>query len=202
MRRMARPTLCLLLAACTWVDDEADRERRDNDGDGMPMTADCNDEDASITSLPAADDVIGCGEVVTATVLGADALSTSTCLHPLRDGEELAQYGSQEDLWSLSLARDQRATVRLVPGAGFTQADEAPGGGPIDLDLAGIVLWAWPNGYCARDGCTLGLPLTGPSGAIDREVTLSLDGADADAFVLVVSASRGSGYELSVSCTP
>jgi len=202
VRRMVRPTVCLLLAACTWIDDEADRERRDRDGDGMPMTADCNDEDASITSLPVADEVIGCGEVVATTVLGADALSTSTCLHPLRDGEELAQYGSQEDLWSLSLARDQRATVRLVPGAGFTQADDAPGGEPIDLDLAGIVLWAWPEGDCARDGCTLGLPLTQASGALDREVTLSVDGSDADRFVLVVSAARGSAYELSVSCTP
>jgi len=202
--------LPLLAVGCEWIDDEADRERRDNDGDGLSLLDDCNDADARIGRLPAADAELVCDEVVSASVSGADRLATSTCLHPLRNGEELLLYGPAEDLWSLTLPTTGEVVVRLTPAPGFSQRppghgddDDDDDEGSLDLELAGAVLWAWPEGTCPREHCHIATPLADAasgrlSGRADPEVRF--DGQAGERWVLVVSAARGSGYTLTVDC--
>lgn len=186
------------VASCTWIDDEADRARRDRDGDGVPMSEDCNDENGSVAALPKPDQVIACGEVVEAEVSRAERLGTSTCLHPLRSGEELAQYGPNEDLWSLTVEGDGEVDVVLSPRDDFTQTAV-----DFDLDLAGVVLWAWPEGDCPREHCNLGLPLANAdNGRLPGPASVRFDAGDASEWVLVVTAAAGSGYTLSVACPP
>jgi len=201
---MSRCLPLLLLAACQWIDDEADRERRDSDGDGLSLHDDCNDDDAAIGELPAPDAALACDEVVSASVSGADRLFASTCLHPLRHGEELLLYGPQEDLWSLDLPTDGLVEVRLVPAPGFTQDGPGRDGEPTDIEVAGVVLWAWPEGRCPRESCHLGAPLTDPeTGTLAGrgEPVVRFEGRAGERWIIVVSAKSGSGYDLVVECS-
>ncbi len=159
------------------------------------MSEDCNDANDSLAALPVPRAVVACGEVVEAEVSGADLLNTSTCLHPLRSGEELAPYGPREDLWSLTVEGDGEVDVELTPRDRFTQAD-----GAFDLDLAGVVLWSWPAGDCPREHCNLGFPMANvDNGRLPGPASVRFDASD---WVLVVTAAAGSGYSLSVVCPP
>lgn len=188
-----------LASGCEWIDDEEDRERRDNDEDGLPLTEDCNDQRAAVGLLPDPERVLPCGEPSPGVVQGADRLGVSTCIHPLTSDSELAEYGALEDLWALEVPSSGVVTVRLSPEPGFTQATGQGDEGP-ELDLARIVLWAWPEGTCPRDHCNLGLPLALESGALNVDAEVRFEAQAGSDWVLVVSAAEGSEYTLLADC--
>jgi hypothetical protein len=214
--------VALLAAGCTFVNTSDMRERTDGDGDGTPLTADCNDAPTNLESRS--------GQV--STMASAQALQDagSGCAADLVCGETVTCLLDTERVLATSLCADPGNPNAVLSFGAHSRIHRfvAPAEGEVEVVLAGddyqeilyvvddedvlpeIALMVNRGRTCELDACTLGYPLRvgvdeddGGSNLVDgpREASAWFT-ADADeVFYVVASGPRANlAYTLQVRC--
>lgn len=194
---MVRALPLFLASGCIVVSEETLLERFDADADGVPVEADCNDEDASVSRLPAPDDPLTCNSTTDVVLRGEDdpgTLDILPCAHP-QDPDALIQVGSRQRLYALEPGVETRVDVSLQLG-GYVLFEGVEPVAPV----AGLV--ANRGGVCGQDACELGFPLVAPDDdaqTAEFNASVSFTSSATDTWYLVVTGFEGAGT-LDVRC--
>lgn len=180
-----------VLSGCTWVGAAEEEQRLDNDGDGVPVRVDCNDDRAAVVDLDAWTGELRCGETVHGDLAdGVDRLEVVNCRHPLYPTEDLVRLAEVEDAWRLRSDVPTDVTVTL-DAPGFVWSPDADG----------IALIAVRGPTCEVGACVVGLPIDLEVSDGSTSAHVSFHGDAAEAWYVVVSGDpRSAGYDLTARC--
>jgi hypothetical protein len=191
----------VLLTACTWIDDEDGR--LDQDGDGIPVELDCNDEDPEFSVLGGWAGELHCGDSVELDIrAGMDELRYINCEHP-EQSEDLVWLGGLEQVFRLIIDTPTDVVMTLSTSSFLLPVDPR--------DTNGIGMLAFPERVCELQDCVVALP-PAPE-AYSQEVPLEdreswqpslfFHAVPGEPWHIVVSGGRGeepSPYRLDVVC--
>lgn len=193
-----RTALLWVVSGCVPLNSD---ERFDQDGDGVTVFSDCDDENPDLSSFTSWDGELGCGDMIESDIReGSPQIDYANCQHPF-EREDLIWFGGEEHIWRFVSPEDTDVAITMAT-EGFLMPLNEP-------DTGGIAMIAFRGPTCELDRCTAALPIAPPEYSLETNTrplwtpALYLHAQAGEAWYIVVSGGRGSApspYRLDAVC--